>query len=116
MLPDVDTNYLIKFLVDLLNIPSPTGFTDQAIAFVEKELSQYPFLQLSRTRKGALVARWEGRSAGSPRALTAHVDTLGAMVKELKPNGRLAITRIGGLLLNAVETQGRSWVFTSPLR
>ncbi len=112
MLPDVDTNYLIKFLVDLLNIPSPTGFTDQAIAFVEKELSQYPFLQLSRTRKGALVARWEGRSAGSPRALTAHVDTLGAMVKELKPNGRLAITRIGGLLLNAVETEG-CWVFTS---
>ena len=55
-----------------------------------------------------------GRSPDSdcPRALTAHVDTLGAMVKEIKSNGRLVITRIGGLLLNAVETEG-CWVFTS---
>ncbi len=112
MLPDIDTNYLLKFLVDLLNIPSPTGFTDQVIAFIEKELSQYSFLQLSRTRKGALVAKWEGQSGIAPRALTAHADTLGAMVKDLKSNGRLAITRIGGLQLNAVETEG-CWVYTS---
>ena len=112
MLPGIDIDNLTKFLVDLLNIPSPTGFTDQAMAFIEKELSQYPFLQLSHTRKGALVAKWKGESEDLPRALTAHVDTLGAMVRELKSNGRLAITRIGGLLLNAVETEG-CWVFTS---
>jgi putative aminopeptidase FrvX len=116
-LPQIDTEYLTKFLVDLLNIPSPTGFTDEAIAFVEKELSSYPQLKLSRTRKGALVAVWEVRRPEpvegriSPRALTAHVDTLGAMVKEIKGNGRLAITRIGGLLLPAVETEG-CWVHT----
>jgi putative aminopeptidase FrvX len=86
--------------------------TEQAIAFVEGELSQYTFLELSRTRKGALVACWKGRANSSPRALTAHVDTLGAMVKEIKDNGRLAITRIGSLMLNAVETEG-CWVFTS---
>ena len=56
-LPTIDTEYLTKFLVDLLNIPSPTGFTDEAIAFVEKELSTYSQLKLSRTRKGALVAK-----------------------------------------------------------
>ncbi len=111
MLPDLDNEYLVKFLVDLLNIPSPTGFTEQAIAFIERELSQHSFLQLSRTRKGALLARWEGRSSVAPRALTAHTDTLGAMVKELKSNGRLAVTRIGGLQLNAVETEG-CWVYT----
>ena len=111
-LPKIDTNYLTKFLVDLLNIPSPTGRTEDAITFVEKELSTFKNLKLSRTRKGALVAKWEGAKNDSPRALTAHVDTLGAMVKEIKPNGRLAITRIGGLILNAVETEG-CWVFTS---
>ncbi len=67
-------------------------------------------------RPAPVKARWSqnGRAnrIASPRALTAHVDTLGAMVKELKSNGRLAITRIGGLLLNAVETEG-CWVFTS---
>ena len=46
------------------------------------------------------------------RGLTAHADTLGAMVKEIKSNGRLGISRIGGLQLNAVETEG-CWVFTS---
>jgi putative aminopeptidase FrvX len=111
-LPNIDTNYLTEFLVDLLNIPSPTGRTDDAIAFVEKEFSTFKQLKLARTRKGALVAKWGGRKSDAPRALTAHVDTLGAMVKEIKPNGRLKITRIGGLLLNGVETEG-CWVFAS---
>ncbi len=111
-LSNSDTNYMVDFLVNLLNIPSPTGYSEQAIDYVEKELSSFKVLQLSRTRKGALVAKWEGRSNSAPRALTAHVDTLGAMVKEIKFSGRLAITRIGGLLLNAVETEG-CWVFTS---
>ena len=111
-LPKIDSAYLSEFLVDLLNIPSPTGFAEEAIAYVEKELSAYPQLTLSHTRKGALVAKWEGASSNLPRALTAHVDTLGAMVKEIKSSGRLSITRIGGLMLPAVETEG-CWVHTS---
>src|SRR5687768_2819625 len=111
-LPQIDTGYLADFLVKLLNIPSPTGFTEDAIAFVEKELAQFGQLELSRTRKGALVAKWVGKNDDAPVALTAHVDTLGAMVKDIKPNGRLQLTRIGGLVLNGVETEG-CWVHTS---
>lgn len=111
-LPQIDTDYLIDFLVKLLNTPSPTGFTEDAIAFVEKELSQFGQLELSRTRKGALVAKWVGKNDHAPVALTAHVDTLGAMVKDIKPNGRLQLTRIGGLVLNGVETEG-CWVHTA---
>ena len=111
-LPVVDTQYLIQFLVDLLNIPSPTGLTEEAITFTEQTLSSFPQLTLTRTRKGALVARWEGKKSDAPRALTAHVDTLGAMVKEIKPNGRLKLSRLGGLLLNGVETEG-CWVITN---
>ena len=101
-LPKIDNEYLVGFLVNLLNTPSPTGFTENAIAFVEKELSQYKQLELSRTRKGALVAKWSVNESEPPVALTAHVDTLGAMVKEIKRNGRLKISRIGGLILNGV--------------
>ncbi len=111
-LPAIDQDYLIDFLVRLLNTPSPTGFTEDALTFVEKELSQFRQLELSRTRKGALVATWKVESDEAPVALTAHVDTLGAMVKEIKPNGRLQLTRIGGLVLNGVETEG-CWVHTS---
>ena len=111
-LPKIDTDCLMDVLVRLLNTPSPTGYAEQAVEFMEKELSTYPVLKAWRTRKGALMAKWEVEGSSAPRALTAHVDTLGAMVKEIKPNGRLGITRIGGLLLNAVETEG-CWVFTS---
>jgi len=111
-LPTINQEYLVDFLVHLLNVTSPTGFADPAIAFVEKELSQFEQLELSRTRKGALVARWNVDNDLAPVALTAHVDTLGAVVKEIKPNGRLKLSRIGGIQWPTIETEG-VWVFPS---
>ncbi len=112
LLPEINAEYLTDFLVRLLNTPSPTGRAEPAIELVEEELTQFTQLALKRTRKGALTATWEVESDLPPAALTAHVDTLGAMVRAIKPNGRLQITRVGGLLLNAVETEG-CWVFAS---
>jgi putative aminopeptidase FrvX len=119
-LPPLDMEYLVDVLVRLLNTPSPTGLAEPAIALVEKELASLRSLTLRRTRKGALVAAWKGKnsetsrtgSPATPRALTAHVDTLGAMVKELLPNGRLKLTKIGGFAWNTVEGEG-CWVLTS---
>lgn len=105
-LPPIDVDYLQDFLVRLLNTPSPTGFAHQAIALTDQALAAFPFLERSLTRKGALVARWRGQAEGAPRALTAHTDTLGAMVKEIKKNGRLKLTRIGGFAWNTVEGEG----------
>lgn len=106
MLPQIDTHYMLDFLVKLLNTPSPTGFTHQAVDFTENALAEFPFLEISRTHKGALVAVWPGERDDAPRALTAHVDTLGAMVKEIKSSGRLALTNIGGFAWNTVEGEG----------
>ncbi len=111
-LPTINQEHFVDFLVKLLNIASPTGFAEPAIAFVEKELSQYKQLELSRTRKGALVAKWKVDNDLPPVALTAHVDTLGAVVKEIKSNGRLKLSRIGGIQWPSVETEG-VWIFTS---
>ncbi len=110
-LPPIDTQYMLDFLVELLNTPSPTGFAHRAIELTEKAFSAFPELSLKRTRKGALVATWPGESDNAPRALTAHADTLGAMVKEIKGNGRLKLTRIGGTIWNTVEGEGCT-VFT----
>lgn len=62
--------------------------------------------------KGGLVAAWPGKKHNQPRAITAHVDTLGAMVKEIKSNGRLKLTNIGGYAWNTVEGEGCT-VFTN---
>lgn len=58
------------------------------------------------TTKGALVAEIDGLKANAPRALTAHVDTLGAMVRGVKPNGRLKLAPIGGVMWPTVESEG----------
>ncbi len=111
-LPQIDSEYLLNLLINLLNTPSPTGFTGDVIDLVSQTMAEFPFLSPKQTRKGALIATWEGSSNDSPRALTAHADTLGAMVKEIKSNGRLKLTRIGGFAWNTVEGEGCT-IFTS---
>lgn len=105
-IPDVNREYLLDLLVDLLRIPSPTGNTDRAVSFLQDELTAFPELSVQRTKKGGLSAVWKGRDREATRGLTAHVDTLGAMVKEIKPDGRLKMTRIGGVPWNTVEGEG----------
>ena len=109
--PEINTQFLLDFLTKLLNTASPTGLAEPAIALTEQTLKSFPALRLSRTRKGALLATWPGERDDSPRAVTAHADTLGGMVKEIKSNGRLKMSQIGGFAWNAIEGEGCT-VFT----
>jgi putative aminopeptidase FrvX len=111
LLPRINNKKMLDFLVELLNTPSPTGYTDNAIALIEEAFAQFPDLTTRRTNKGSLVIKWVVDSDEAPRAITAHTDTLGGMVKVIKPNGKLALTQLGGLMLNGVETEG-CWVIT----
>jgi putative aminopeptidase FrvX len=110
-LPEIDTPFLLDFLSRLLNTPSPTGLAEAAIALTEETFKPINGLQFSRTRKGALLVTWNGERDDAPRALTAHADTLGGMVKEVKSNGRLKLTQIGGYAWNTIEGEGCT-VFT----
>jgi putative aminopeptidase FrvX len=102
---NINSDAAIAFLTDLLNTPSPTGYHEEAIAFVREKFAALclPGLTLHENNKGALIAELPGRSASAPRALAAHVDTLGAMVCEIKSNGRLMLTQIGGYAWSAIE-------------
>src|SRR3989304_1494568 len=99
----VDLRYMTDFLVNLLKIPSPTGYTEDAVGCVREVMADLK-LDTRLNNKGALVASWKGKASNRPRALTAHVDTLGAMVKEIDATGRLSLTRIGGGLGGAVSS------------
>ena len=111
-LPDIDEKALVKFLEGLLNTPSPTGLAEPALAYTQKEFELIKGARVSRTRKGALLVTLPGKKQDAPRALTAHADTLGAMVKEIKANGRLSLTQIGGYAWNSIEGEGCT-VFTN---
>ena len=110
-LPEINTEFLTGFLTRLLNTPSPTGYAVQAIMLTREALEELGGLSLSCNRKGALLAEWPGKSDTAPRGLTAHADTLGAMVKEIKPNGRLRLTQIGSYAWNTVEGEGTTVFF-----
>ncbi|HNY83466.1 MAG TPA: M42 family metallopeptidase [Anaerolineaceae bacterium] len=107
-LPEIDYAFLEDFLVRLLNKPSPTGYAQAAIELLEQELSRFQEVKFERTRKGALLVTLSGLKAGPGplRGLTAHVDTLGGMVKQIKGNGRLELTQIGGFAWGSVEGEG----------
>lgn len=94
-----DTVSLLKQLVE---IPSPSGFTKEIMDFMENILKQLQ-VDYIRTNKGALIATIKGKDETKHRLLTAHTDTLGAMVKEVKGSGRLKLTMVGGFNWNAVE-------------
>jgi putative aminopeptidase FrvX len=100
--PDIDS--AVDFLVGLLNTPSPTGYTSEGIAYCEAAFGALgvPGMKLARTRKGGLLMQWAGEGRGQV-GVTAHVDTLGLMVKEIKPNGALRMTRLGGIVYNSIE-------------
>jgi putative aminopeptidase FrvX len=95
-------NETIELLTKLVSIPSPSGNTNEVVTFVEGFLSELK-VKTQRNRKGGLIATLEGKDSSRHRMLTAHVDTLGAMVKEIKSNGRLRIDLIGGFKYNSIE-------------
>ena len=110
MMSDLKINgsAITEFLVGLLNTPSPTGYYVEAIEYVQKVFENLGIadLYLEVTPKGALLAHWKGSSASAPRGMTAHVDTLGLMVKDIKGSGRLKLTKLGGYMWQAVEFEG----------
>ncbi len=88
----IDTDYLLDRLLQLVKTPSPVGMTERAVALVDTWLRELGYAP-KYTRRGVLYVEI---GDGPPRrALAAHLDTLGAMVTELKPNGRLALRNTG---------------------
>lgn len=93
-LPAIDEAFLEETLLQLMAIPSPVGMTDGVVRYTATRLESIG-LPYEITRRGAIRATLRGRERLPARAIVAHLDTLGAMVRELKPNGRLAIVPIG---------------------
>lgn len=98
---DVSAN-VTDLLIRILKTPSPTGHTKDIIRLLDNEATSFGF-QTEITRKGALLIHVPGKDESRRRFITAHVDTLGGMVKEILPNGRLRAHRIGGYAWNTVE-------------
>ncbi len=102
----IPVDSVVDFLVGLLNIHSPTGYYHEAMDYCHQRFAALNMLEIWTIRKGALMMKLPGASSAAPIGLTAHTDTLGLMVKEIKSNGRLKVTKLGGILLPGAENEG----------
>lgn len=94
--------YMLEQLKTLTGIPSPTGMTEEATNYLLAELTRLGY-RPQRTPKGAVLCCLGG--TGHPLLLSAHVDTLGAMVRAIKAGGALRYTKVGGFGDNAIENE-----------
>ena len=90
--------------LELLKIDSPSGFTENAAAWVYSEFQSMGY-DVARTNKGGVTVNLGGKFSEDALMLEAHVDTLGGMVSAVLPSGRLKITPIGGLNADNVESE-----------
>ena len=98
------TTYAVQKAVELLSIDSPTGFTGAAADWVRAEFEALGY-RAELTNKGGVLVDLGGSDPQNALLLEAHTDTLGGMVAEIKANGRLRLTNLGGMRAENSETE-----------
>lgn len=96
--------YAAEKAVELIAIDSPSGYTDKAANWVKNEFESLGY-NAKLTEKGGVLIDLGGKNENDGLLLQAHTDTLGAMVAEIKGNGRLRVTPLGGMRADNGETE-----------
>lgn len=89
---------------ELMSIDSPSGYTARAAEWVKKEFEALGFKAVI-TQKGGVLADLGGKVDNNGLLLQAHTDTLGCMVAEIKSDGRLRMSNLGGMNANNAESE-----------
>lgn len=92
-----NTNLDLKLFEQIMNIPSPTGFTSNIISFLEEYINGLGH-KTYKNKKGNLIVEVKGESDYTV-GLSAHVDTLGLMIRSIRGDGNLNFTKLGGPIL-----------------
>ena len=102
--------YAWEMTETLLSIDSPSGYTSRAASWVKEKFEGLGFTA-SITTKGGVLVDLGGVNEDDALLLEAHADTLGAMVAQIKGNGRLRLSPLGGMNANNGEAEN-VWVYT----
>ena len=97
-------NYAWEMTEKLLSIDSPSGYTAKAATWVKETFEAMGF-QAYITTKGGVIIDLGGENENDALLLEAHADTLGAMVSQIKGDGRLKMTALGGMNPNNAEAE-----------
>ncbi|MBO5069362.1 MAG: M42 family metallopeptidase [Roseburia sp.] len=97
-------NYIVEETKNILAIDSPSGYTKEVAEYVMEAYRKLGY-EPQMTVKGGVLVTLGGKDKADAVMLEAHIDTLGAMVSEIKSNGRLKVTPIGGMNANNAEAE-----------
>lgn len=92
----------VEYIQKLTSIPSPTGFTKEVMNYVKEEAARLGYQAIQKA-KGGVIVSVKGKDDSKHRMVTAHLDTLGAMVRAIKPDGRLKMDLVGGFAYASIE-------------
>lgn len=97
-------DYIMEKTTEVLAIDSPTGYTKNAAEYVVKEYEKLGYKPVM-TVKGGVLVDLGGKNKDDGVVLAAHIDTLGAIVCEIKSNGNLKVSPLGGMNPNNAEAE-----------
>ncbi len=86
----------------VFNCDSPSGYSQDIINLLKEYLDEYQ-LEYKIHNKGTIEVYIKGEDNSKLVATSAHADTLGLMVRSIKGNGNLALTKIGGPIIPTLD-------------
>lgn len=99
----MDKKIIVDYIKDLCNTPSPTGFTKKCEKYLMEEFKRLGYSPYQTNKGNVLVPIYEKSENKDGLLLSAHIDTLGLMVRSIKENGALQVTNLGGFPLSYAE-------------
>ena len=99
---EVNKQYTLKLLEEIINIPSPTGYCSNVMLHIENVANEFGF-KFEKNKKGNGIIEIEGDDNSYCVGIPVHVDTLGAMVRSINSDGTIKITSIGGNIFATLD-------------
>lgn len=100
----VNKDYVLKTAEEILKFNSPTGFCFEIMDVIKKKAEDFGY-EFTKTNKGCGIISIPGKSNEKTIGLSAHVDTLGAMVRSITSNGTLKFTLLGGPCVPTLDSE-----------
>ena len=98
----INKEYVLNTVKKILEFNSPTGFCFEIMDYIKDIVESFGY-EFETTNKGCGVITVKGKKDDKVVGLSAHVDTLGAMVRSITSEGNLRFTSLGGPILPTLD-------------
>ncbi|CUU47229.1 M42 family metallopeptidase [Clostridium beijerinckii] len=100
----VNKEYVLDVAKEILEFDSPTGFCFEIIDKIRDIVKELGY-SFETTNKGCGIITIKGKSDEKILGLSAHVDTLGAMVRSITSDGKIKFTLLGGPIVPTLDSE-----------